>query len=586
LDGLAISLKYENGVFIQGATRGDGKTGEDVTSNIKTIESMPLALREPETEEMKNIGLEDEQIKNVSKILEKGTLTIRGEAVMTKDSFQKLNKKRKERGENILANPRNAVAGTIRQLNPRVVAERNLSFYAYYLAEDAGIYRQDKLIKLLSLLGFRTVEHNRLCSGMEEVFQFHHRWQEQKEKLPMQVDGVVVKINEIDLWNVFGVVGKGPRYMMAYKFPAEQATTTLKEVEWQVGRTGMLTPTAVLEPVNIGGVIVSRATLHNTDEIKRLGVKIGDTVIVERAGDVIPKIVRSLPNLRTGKEEEVSIPSECPNCGGEVRRVSGEVAYKCINKNCYAVNLRRIIHWVSRPAADIEGMGEKIVEQLMENGLINDIADIYTLTVGDLKPLERFADKSAGNLVDSIRSSRMMSLDRFLFGIGIEHVGTETALLLADYFVKNRYSGSKGEFSISEMVEFFHNTTAEKLQEVPDIGPVVAQSIVDWFSGEKNLEILEKLEENGVRIKSERETETGDKLAGLTFVLTGSLSGLTREQARDKIIQLGGKVTASVSKNTDYVVAGEEPGSKYEKAKELGVKVVGEEEFEKLLNGD
>jgi DNA ligase (NAD+) len=579
LDGLAMSLRYENGLFVQGATRGDGKTGEDVTSNLKTVESIPLRLRLPLEEEMRNIGLTDAQIGNVQRMFQ--NLIIRGEVIMAKNSFEELNKRFREQGKPVLANPRNAVAGAVRQLDPKVVANRNLTFYAYYLVTDLGIDRQDVLIRLLSLLGLKTVEYHELCSDLEEVFRFHSYWQDHKDKLPMQVDGVVAKINEIDLWETFGVVGKGPRYMMAYKFPAEQATTVLLEVEWQVGRTGKLTPTAVLEPVNIGGVVVSRATLHNMDEIQRLGVKIGDTVIVERAGDVIPKIVRVLPNLRTGKEKEIEVPSGCPNCAGRVEKVPGEVAYKCSNKDCYAVNLRRLIHWAGRSAADIEGLGEKIVEQLMENGLVNDIADIYTLTVGDLKPLERFAEKSAQNLVDSIQASKTIELDRFLFGIGIEHVGTETALLLAKYFMGNSVTLRKGYqgIFISEIIDFFQSVTAEDLQEIPDIGPVVAQSIADWFSTPKNIDILRKMEEAGVSVQFEQTASEQGKLEGISFVLTGSLSGLTREQARAKIRQLGGSVTSAVSKNTDYVVAGKEPGSKYEKAKKLGVKVIGEEEF-------
>jgi DNA ligase (NAD+) len=595
LDGLAISLRYENGVFAQGATRGDGRVGEDVTPNLKTIESIPLKLRAPSNEEMKKVGLTDPQVTNIRRILKEGELIVRGEVIMAKDAFEELNKRFREQGKPVLANPRNAVAGTIRQLDPGVVAERDLTFYAYYLVTDLGITRQDILIRFLALLGFKTVQYNKLCVNLEEVFEFHYRWQDRKEELSMQVDGVVVKINELDLWEVFGTVGKGPRYMMAYKFPAEQATTVLKEVEWQVGRTGRLTPTAVLEAVNIGGVVVSRATLHNMDEIQRLGVKIGDTVIVERAGDVIPKIVKTLPNLRTGEEEDIEIPSRCPNCAGRVEKVPGEVAYKCSNRDCYAVNLRHLIHWASKSAVDIEGLGEKIVEQLMENGLIKDIADIYTLTVGDLKPLERFADKSARNLVSSIQASRTIELDRFLFGIGIEHVGSETALVLAKYFMKNADNVTAGavgtehrsvprrSISTSEIIAFFQSVTIEDLQKIPDIGPVVAQSIVDWFSNPKNIEILQKLEEAGISIKFEQISDEQGRLEGVSFVLTGTLTGLTREQARDRIRQLGGNVTSAVSNNTDYVVAGEDPGSKYEKAKKLGVKVIGEEEFFKIV---
>lgn len=596
LDGLAISLRYENGVFVQGATRGDGRTGEDVTRNLKTVESIPLRLREPAEAELREAGLNREQIRTVRNALRRGELTVRGEVIMTKGAFEELNKDLGRRDKQPLANPRNAVAGTIRQLDPKVVARRKLTFFAYYVVGGSGIHRQDRLMALLPLLGFKTVEHHCLCSDLEGVFRFHHGWQEKKDKLPVQVDGVVVKINEMDLWDVFGVVGKGPRYMMAYKFPAEQATTTLKEVEWQVGRTGVLTPAALLEPVEIGGVTVSRATLHNMDEIKRLDVRIGDTVIVERAGDVIPKITRSLSNLRTGGEKKITPPSRCPNCSGKVEKVPGEVAYKCVNKDCYAVNLRRIVHWVSRSACDIEGLGEKIVEQLMSGGLVRDIADLYTLAEGDLKPLERFADKSARNLVNSIRASRTVELDRFLFGLGIEHVGTETARLLARYVADNFYSEKDGisakdknEFSVSEIKEFFRNVTADQLQRIRDIGPVVAQSVADWFASEKNRAILDKLERNGVEIKFEQQTGTSlsspaaGPLQGATFVLTGSLSGLTREEAKDRIIQLGGHVTSSVSGNTDYVVAGENPGSKYEKAKKLGVKVIDEKEFLETL---
>jgi DNA ligase (NAD+) len=582
LDGLAMSLRYEKGGFVQGATRGDGKTGEDVTRNLRTIDSIPLNLRKPKEKELQEMGLNGEQIRNIQRALGSGELIVRGEVIMSKKAFADLNKKFKKENKPVLANPRNAVAGTIRQLDPKVVADRNITFYAYYVVTDLGIDRQDKLIKLLSLLGFKTVKQHQLCSDLNEVFEYHHWWQEHREELPMQVDGVVVKINEIDLWDSFGVVGKGPRYMMAYKFPGEQATTKLVDVEWQVGRTGVLTPAAVLEPVSIGGVTVSRATLHNMDEIRRLDVRIGDTVIVERAGDVIPKIVRTLPDLRSGDEKKIKVPGKCPRCNSKVEKVPGEVAYKCANKDCYAVNLKGLIHWTGKSACDIEGLGEKIVEQLKKSGLVEDIADFYTLTAGDIKPLERFADKSATNLVKAIREKKVIDLDRFIYGLGIEHVGTETAILLADHFVKN-YGGKNTEFSISDIIDHFTSATPEELQKIRDIGPVVAQSVIDWFAGDKNISVLRKLENSGVSVKWEIRAEEENKLQGLTFVLTGSLSGLTREEARDKIRQLGGKVASSVSKNTDYVVAGEEPGSKYEKAKELGVKVIGEDEFLKMI---
>ncbi len=586
LDGLAMSLRYENSMFVQGATRGDGKIGEDVTPNLKTQESIPLKLRKPKRDELQQVGLTNKQIINIQKVLTSGELVVRGEVIMTKKSFENLNKKLSQENKSVLANPRNAVAGTVRQLDPQVVAERDIAFYAYYLVTDLGIKSQDKLIKLLSLLGFKIVKHYKLCSNLEEVFKFHHFCQDRRQKFPLQVDGIVVKVNELDLWDFFGVVGKGPRYMMAYKFPAEQVTTKLKDVEWQVGRTGVLTPIAFLEPVNIRGATISRATLHNMDEIKRLDIKIGDTVIVERAGDVIPKIVKTLPGLRDGYEQKIKAPNKCPRCGGDVEKISGEVAYKCVNKDCYAVNLRQLIHWTSKSACDIQGLGEKVVEQLMESGLVEEISDFYTLTSGDLSPLERFADKSAENLVKAIQDKKIIDLNRFIYGLGIEHIGSETALLLVDNFVNNYKGGKRGcIFKIKDVVNYFASVDLKDLQDLQDIGSVVAQSIVDWFGNDKNILVLKKLEKNGVGIKWRKQRDEIEKLKGLTFVLTGGLSSLTRQEARDKIRQLGGNTTYSVSKETDYVLIGKDPGSKYRKAKKLGVNIITEEEFRKMVNG-
>lgn len=582
LDGLAVALTYKNGVLEMGATRGNGQVGENVTQNIKTIDAIPLVVREPSESELKKIGLSEKQIKKLFSEMRNGTIEVRGEAIMPNRVFEELNKKYKKNGKAQLANPRNAAAGSIRQLDSRLTAERRLDFYAYSLVTDFELETQGQQLQLAGLLGFKTIKHNKYAKDLGEVFAFHDYWEKNRDKLPFNCDGIVVKINKLALWSKLGIIGKGPRYMMAYKFAAEQATTIVEDVIWQVGRTGVLTPTAVLMPVQVYGVKVSRATLHNMDEIKRLGLKIGDTVILERAGDVIPKIIKVLPNLRQGKEREVKIPVECPNCEGKVAKVPGEVAYRCLNKNCYAVNLRKFFHWASKGAMDIEGLGPKIIEQLVKEGLVRDVSDFFTLKVGDLEPLERFAEKSADNLVKAIEEKRQVDLPRFLYSLGIRHVGEETALLLGKQF--SIFNSPAGEqFSIKEIIKYFQALSLEELQKLPDIGPIVAQSIYNWFKDKHNIALLEKLEKNGVKIKQAKIERKKQVLEGKTFVLTGTLAGLTRDGAKAKIRELGGEVSSSVSKNTDFVVAGEEPGSKFEKAKKLGVKIINEEEFVKLI---
>jgi len=588
LDGLAMALRYEGSVFNLGATRGDGKVGENVTRNLKTIESIPLRLRIPSEEGLKKIGFKQEETRRIQNNIEKGEVEVRGEVVMTLAELERLNKKFVQQGKPTLANPRNAVAGSIRQLDPKVVAERDIYFYAYELLGDFSLRTQEQKIKLLELLGFRVIEHNRKLASLEEVFKFRDSWVEQKNKLPFQVDGVVVKLNQLKLWPVLGTVGKGPRYMMAYKFPAEQVTTRVKDVFWQVGRTGVLTPGAIFEPVSVGGVTVSRATLHNWDEIKRLGLKIGDTVVIERAGDVIPKVIKVLSDLRDGSEKEVQPPKKCPRCGNKVYRRTGEVAYRCANLNCYAVNREKLIHWASKGALDIEGLGEKIVEQLMNEGLVKDIPDFYRLTPGDLIPLERFAEKAAQNLIEAIQSRKKVTLPRFIYGLGIDFVGEETSLLLAKKFASEK-NIKKDAVSIDKFLKYFQSLKREDLEEIKDIGPVVAESVVSWFGEEKNIKVLKELENLGfsLEVTSDLKAESGKekKLAGLKFVLTGSLENLTRQEARNKIRELGGEVPTTVSKNTDYLVAGKDPGSKYDKAKKLGVVVLDEKKFlEKLRN--
>ena len=569
LDGLAVALVYKAGKFSLGATRGDGVTGENVTQNLRTIEAIPLILRQPKDKELAKIGLNKGVGAKLRTALAKGTLEVRGEAIMTKKVFSELNKKYQKQGKPLLANLRNGAAGSIRQLDPKLTAERRLDCYIYALVTDLGLEKHEQELALAKLLGFKVINHNKYCHDLTEVLNFHDYWEKNRERLPFNCDGIVVKINKLSLWPRLGTVGKGPRYMMAYKFAAEQATTKIKEVIWQVGRTGILTPTAVLNPVPIGGVTVSHTTLHNMDEIKRLGLKINDTVIIERAGDVIPKVVEVLPKLRDGQEKAIKVPAKCPICNSKIVKVPGEVAYRCPNKNCYAVNLRRLSHWASRAALDIEGLGPKIIEQLVKEGLVRDVADFYALNEGDLKPLERFAERSAENLVKAIEEKKEVDLSRFIYGLGIRHVGEESAIELANQF------GS---------LENIKKANIENIENIYDFGSIMAKSVYDWFHDEKNLRLLKKLEKNGVVAKEQKNKKTKKQnLIGKTFVLTGTLSSLTREEAKAKIRELGGNVSSSVSRKTDYVVAGKEPGSKYDKAKRLGVSVIDEKEFMKLI---
>jgi len=584
MDGLAVALVYEKGKFVLGATRGDGETGEEVTQNLKTIEAIPLNLRRPEEAELKKIGLSAESVKLVFKALDRGRIEARGEAIMTSIVFNKLNEINKKLGKPPFANPRNAAAGSIRQLDSKLTAERKLDCHIYSLmpplikgGEGGFSQTHEQEHKLAHALGFKVLKENKFCRNLEETIKFHDHWESRRDNLPFECDGVVAVVNDLSLWPKLGVVGKGPRYMMAYKFAAIQATTKVEDVIWQAGRTGVLTPTAVLTPVRIYGVTVSRATLHNLDEIRRLGLKIGDTVILERAGDVIPKVVQVLPKLRTGSEKEIRVPRQCPMCSGGVEKVQGEVAYKCVNKNCYAVNLRRLGHWTSKNAMDIEGLGPKIIEQLYKEGLARDASDFYKLTIDELLPLERFADKSAENLIKAISEKTQVELARFIYGLGILHVGEETAVLLAKQFSIFNF-----QFSIKDLINYFAKISLEDLEKLPDIGPVVAKSIYGWFHDKHNLELLDKLEKNGLTIKPITGRKA-QKLAGKIFVLTGSLSQLTRGQAKAKIRELGGEVSSSVSQNTDYVVAGAEPGSKLVKARRLGVKILNENEFFELI---
>lgn len=543
VDGLAVSLTYENGVLKTAATRGDGRVGEDVTENIKTIESVPLVLRVPPGKTLP------------------GSIEVRGEVYMAVKDFEKFNKEQKKLGQEF-ANPRNTAAGSIRQLDPKLAAARPLSFTAWKLVTNLGQTKHEEEWELLKTLGFKVSREFAVARNPSEVQKFYEYLNKRREKVGYWIDGLVVRVNNNADFARLGVVGKTPRGIVAYKFPAEQATTVVREVLWNTGRIGTVTPVAVMDPVFVAGTTVTHATLHNMDEIERLGLRVGDTVILEKAGDIIPKIVQVLPKLRTGAEKKISAPKVCPQCGTALIRREGEVAMYCPNRDCFAQTSEKITHFASRGAMDIDGFGWKTVERFLNEGLIKDAADIYELTEGDINTLERFGDLSAKKIIAGIEKSKHRPLQRFMYALGIRHVGTETAADLAEHF---------------RSMEKLMNATEEELLAVPQIGEVVAESIVEYFSDAKHREVVERLL---AHVKPEAPVKrTAGKFTGKTFVLTGTLESMTRDEAKEKIRALGGSVAESVSKHTTYVVAGEEAGSKLEKAKKLGVEVLTEREF-------
>ena len=568
IDGLAIELVYKNGILEVGATRGDGITGEDVTRNLKTVEAIPLRLLDEEeiTANLNKNKLEH-FVNGIKKALA-GELVVRGEVFITKKDFERINREQEKAGLKIYANPRNLAAGSIRQLDPSITRSRKLDSYAYALKTDVGQITHEEEHLILKFLGFKTNPHNEFCKDLKAVQKFRDHWEKHRSRLNYEIDGIVVAINDNKTFNKLGVIGKAPRAAVAYKFSPKESQTVVEDIIIQVGRTGVLTPVAVLRPVNIGGVTVSRATLHNLDEINRLGVRVGDTVIVGRAGDVIPDVKQALKELRTGKEKEFHMPKKCPVCDSPVEQLSGQVAFKCVNKNCPAVKRKAVYHFVSRNAFDIEGIGPQIIDQLMEAGLIRDAADLFGLKKEDLLNLERFADKSAQNVVDSIGSNKKVSLDKFIYSLGIEHVGEETAFALARKLKK---------------LDKITKATLEELQNISDIGPIVAESIFEWFQKSYNLKLIDKFKKAGIHILEERATKESTKLEGKTFVLTGGLESMTREEAKNRVRELGGDISSSVSKETDYVVAGSEPGSKLIKGQKLDVKIITEKEFMKFL---
>jgi DNA ligase (NAD+) len=552
-DGLSISLIYEGGVLARGVTRGDGATGEDVTPNVKTISSIPLSV---DLAVVKKCGIPAD-------------FEVRGEVIMTRKAFEKLNATQMETGGKVFANPRSSAAGAVRVLDPSITASRRLDLFGYFLlVEGRGPKRYSEVIEILRKLHFKTSPDAEVCHSIAEVERYCERWDSKREKLPYEIDGIVIKVNETALWNELGYTAKAPRWAIAYKYAAHQAETVVKSIQVNVGRTGVLTPWVLLEPVAIGGVTVSRSTLHNMDEIERLNIHEGDTVLVERAGEVIPHVLQV---VKHGKEEKpFRMPAHCPVCGSRIHKAEDEVAYRCVNSACPAKRKESLLHFASRHAMNIDGLGEKLVDQLVDKGLVKDVADLYELDLEALAGLERMAEKSAQNLLDEIRASKKNSLARLVYALGMRFVGERTAQLLAEHF------GS---------LDAIAKAGVEELTEVNEIGPKVAESIVEFFSERANQKLVEHLRKVGVNLKEERQAPKDARLAGQTFVFTGTLEKYSREQAGALVTSHGGKVVSSVSKNTTYVVAGADPGSKFDKAKSLGVTILDEAQFGKLVLG-
>ncbi|MBS2967557.1 NAD-dependent DNA ligase LigA [Metabacillus sp. KIGAM252] len=541
IDGLAVSLRYENGVFVQGATRGDGSIGEDITENLRTIRSIPLRLK-------KSLSIE-----------------VRGEAFMPKKSFEKLNEKKIELEEEPFANPRNAAAGSLRQLDPKIAAKRNLDIFVYGIGDlgETGVEKQSEGLDLLDELGFKTNLERKNCETIDEVIEILHTIQEQRSTLPYEIDGVVIKVDALSQQQQLGFTAKSPRWAIAYKFPAEEVMTKLLDIELNVGRTGVITPTAILEPVRVAGTTVQRASLHNEDLIREKDIRLGDYVIVKKAGDIIPEVVNVLADHRTGDEKEFAMPTECPECGSELVRIEGEVALRCINPMCPAQLREGLIHFVSRNAMNIDGLGERVIAQLFQEGLITDVADLYELTRDQLLALDRMGEKSTENLLNAILKSKENSLEKLLFGLGIRHVGSKAAKTLAQNF---------------ETMDRLMEAEREELLAINEIGDKMADAVVTYFEKPEVAQLIDELKSHEVNMnykgpKLVAPEEIDSYFAGKTIVLTGKLEEMGRNEAKAEIEALGGKVTGSVSKSTDLLIAGEAAGSKLSKAQELGIEI-------------
>jgi DNA ligase (NAD+) len=556
LDGMSMAVVYQNGLLHKAITRGNGTVGEDVTENARTIRSLPLSLPPSAREKAKLPG----------------QIEVRGEVLLGKKAFERLNTEREREGAARFANPRNAAAGSIRMLEPGIVAKRRLDYFSYLLLAGGRtpLVEQWRVLETLLDLGFKVNPHKKRCKDIDEAIGFCREWENKRDSLQYEIDGIVIKVNSLALQEELGATAKAPRWAIAFKYAARQAVTRVLAVDWQVGRTGALTPVAHLEPVPLGGVTVSRATLHNEDEIRRLGLRIGDAVVVERGGEVIPKVVRVETGRRKPHEHlaEPAVPAHCPVCKSRIVREEGEVAWRCVNADCPAKLKESILHFAGRKAMDIDGLGEALVDQLVDGGVVGSLADLYALTKEKLVALERMGPKSAENLLGEIDESRKRSLDRLIFGLGIRFVGERTAALLADHFS-----------SMDRLAE----AESEGLESVFEVGPKVASSIHSFFREPRNTKLLERLREAGLQFRLERKVVKATPLSGKTFVLTGTLENLTRDEAKRKIEEAGGHVTGSVSKKTDYVVAGSDPGSKLVKARTLGVTVIDEKQLQSLL---
>lgn len=554
IDGLACSLIYENGKLVRAATRGDGVVGENVTANVRTIRSIPLTLKVPEGEAVPEL------------------LDVRGEVYMPRQAFMRLNEQRAERGESEFANPRNAAAGSLRQLDPQVTASRSLSFFAYYLVGEGAQPKHSESLALLARYGFKVSENYKVVENIDEAIKYIGDFNELRQGLSYDTDGAVIKVNDVYQQRILGATGKDPRWATAYKYPPEQAETTLEDIDWRVGRTGVLTPTAVLTPVKLSGSVISRATLHNEDFIRTKDIRIGDRVIINKAGEIIPEVLRVVVEKRTGDEKEVEIPSVCPECGWRVERQGEEAAIRCTNPHCPALGREGLIHFVSRDAMNIDGCGPSVINALLDAGLVRDAADLYSLRKEDLLKLERMGEKSADNLLTALAESKKNELDKLLFALGIRHVGAKVARILATEF------GSMAKLQQAQ---------PEELAQIRDIGDKIAESAVTWLNVPANIDLVERLAAAGLTMTfTPPASQEDNPFFGKTLVFTGTMPTLGRAEAKTMAQDVGAKVSGSVSKKTDYVIAGAEAGSKLEKAQQLGVTVIDEAEFLRLLKGE